>query len=86
MIVELESKPMSAFEGHAKLVQAAKKLMLEWYEVRDIWRDENCSQFEKKYIAPLEAGIRAATMAMERMGATLEKARHDCGSSGEFGV
>lgn len=77
---------MSAFEGHAKLVQAAKKLMLEWYDVREIWRDENCVQFEKKYIAPLEAGIRMATVAMERMGSSLERARHDCGSSGEFGV
>ncbi len=77
---------MSAFEGHAKLVQAAKKLMLEWHDVKEIWRDENCLAFEKKYIAPLEAGIRAATVAMERIGSTLEKARNDCGSSGEFGV
>lgn len=77
---------MSAFEGHAKLVQAAKKLMLEWHEVREIWRDENCLAFEKKYITPLEAGIRAAMVAMERMGSTLEKARHDCGSRGESGV
>ena len=74
---------MSAIESRAKLVQAAKKLRLEWEQVREMWRDENCSQFEKNVIAPLEADIRAAVVAFERVGTMLHNARQDCGASKE---
>jgi len=72
---------MSAIESRAKLVQATKKLMAEWALVRETWRDENCRQFEKKYMAPLEADVRAAVLAIERIGAMLHNAQHDCGDS-----
>jgi len=75
---------MSAIDSRAKLVQAGKKLMLEWCQVKEAWRDENCRQFEKKYILPLDSSIRAAALAMERMGAMLDKAEHDCGRDRGF--
>ncbi|MEN6424694.1 MAG: hypothetical protein ABFE13_04990 [Phycisphaerales bacterium] len=74
---------MSASDSRAKLVQAAKKLLWDWQRVREAWRDENCLQFDKKYIAPLEADIRAAVLAMERMAGMIEKAQHDCADSGD---
>lgn len=72
---------MSAADSRAKLVQASKKLALDWERVREAWRDQNCVQFDKHYVAPLEASIRAAVMAMERMAAMIDKAQHDCGDS-----
>ena len=75
---------MSAIDSRAKLGQAAKKVMLDWYHVKESWRDENCRQFEKNYILPLEASIRSTALAMERMGAMLDKARHDCGRDRGF--
>jgi len=77
---------MSASDSRAKLVQATKKLLWDWQRVRESWRDENCQQFDKKYIVPLEADIRAAVLAMERMSAMIEKARHDCSDSGGHSV
>jgi len=75
---------MSAIDSRAKLVQATKKLMLDWYHVKELWRDENCREFEKRYVEPLEASIRTASLAMERMGAMLDKAEHDCGRDRGF--
>lgn len=74
---------MSTSDSRAKLVQAAKKLLSDWQRVQEAWRDENCLQFDKKYVSPLEANIRAAVVAMERMAAMIEKAEHDCGDSRE---
>jgi len=74
---------MSAIESRAKLVQAAKKLRLEWEQVREMWRDENCRQFEKKYMERLESDIRAAVVAFERIGTMLHNAQQDCGASKE---
>lgn len=72
---------MSATESRAKLVQAAKKLMADWQQVKEAWRDENCRQFDKNYMSPLESSIRAATLAMERMETMIDGAQQDCGDS-----
>ncbi len=69
---------MSTTESRAKLIHAAKKLMADWQQVKEAWRDDNCHQFDKKYITPLESSIRAAALALERMGAMLDGAEHDC--------
>ncbi len=75
---------MSVVEGRAKLIQVGKKLMTDWQQVKEAWRDENCRQFEKKYIAQLETDIRAAAQAMEHIAAMLGSARRDCESSEEL--
>ena len=76
---------MSIIESRAKLVQAGKKLSAEWEQVREAWRDENCRQFEKRYMSPLESDIRAAAMAIERIAAMLSSAQQDCRDSKELG-
>lgn len=77
---------MSTADSRAKLVQASKKLLLDWQRVREAWRDQNCVQFDKNYVQPLEASIRAAVQAMERMAAMIDRAEHDCGDSREHSV
>lgn len=74
---------MSTIESRARLVQAAKKLMADWEQVQEAWRDDNCRQFDKKYMGPLQSSIRAAALAMERMETMLEGAQQDCGNSTE---
>jgi hypothetical protein len=75
---------VSTIESRAKLVQAAKKLMAEWQQVQEAWRDDNCQQFDKKYMAPLESCIRAAALAMERMDTMLYSAQQDCADDTGF--
>ena len=75
---------MSTIESRAKLIQAAKKLMMDWQQAKEAWRDDNCQQFDKTYMAPLESSIRAAALAMERMGAMLDSAQQDCADNTGF--
>lgn len=75
---------MSALESRAKLIQAARHLTTEWQHVQEAWRDDNCRQFDKKYMTPLEASIRAAAQALERMEAMLDSAQKDCADTAGF--
>lgn len=77
---------MSAIQSRAKLIQAAKKLMADWQQVQEAWRDENCRQFDKKYMTPLESSIRAAASAMERMETMIDGVQQDCGDSTGSGL
>jgi hypothetical protein len=77
---------MSTADSRAKLVQATKKLLSDWQRVREAWRDDNCVQFDKKYVAPLEASIRAATVAMERIASLIDRAEYDCGDAKDHGA
>jgi hypothetical protein len=60
------------------LVQAAKKLLADWQRAKEDWHDDNCQRFDQKYMLPLEATIRAAASALERVEAMLESAQQDC--------
>jgi len=72
---------VSTIESRAKLIQVAKKLMADWEQAQEAWQDDNCRQFDKKYMVPLESSIRAAALAMERMETILESAQQDCADS-----
>jgi hypothetical protein len=50
-----------------------------------MWRDEKARQFDQKYMSALEVHIRAAVLAMERMGNALESARNDCKNDTGYG-
>jgi hypothetical protein len=76
---------VSTMESRAKLMEAAKKLMAQWQQAQEAWRDDNCLQFDKKYMAPLEASIRAAALAMERVDTMLDGAQQDCADNTGFG-
>jgi len=75
---------VSTIESRAKLTQAAKNLIAEWQHAQEAWRDDNCQQFEKKYMAPLESSIRAAAQALERIDTMLTSAQQDCADSTGF--
>ena len=70
---------MSINESQAKLSEAAKKLFADWLRTKHSWRDENCLQFEKNYIMPLQAELRTVRLAMDQMDTMLSQIRHDCG-------
>ena len=69
---------MSVSESQAKLKQAAKDLWARWRLVREVWQDENCQKFEKKYLTPLQAELRAAEVAMDHIDTLINRIQRDC--------
>lgn len=69
---------MSLSIGRAKLTGAHKDLMLRWDATRIHWNDVMSQNLEDYLLAPLEPKVRAAVVAMEKMGELLAKAKREC--------
>ncbi len=74
---------MSLRESAAQLTRATEDLMVKWSLTRDAWRDERAVRFEARYLHPLEAEVRRASDAMERMAGHLRTARAQCSPPSE---
>ena len=69
---------MSVNDSHAKLKRAAKDLLICWQRTVATWRDDNRKEMEKKLVTPLQAELRKAELAMERMDAMINQIQHSC--------
>ena len=77
---------MGVVQGHERLVLAAKQLAADWQALKETWRDENCRQFEDRFILPLESEIRSAFLAMDRAQAAIRNCRQECSDKEGFDV
>ncbi len=75
---------MSVIDGRVRLIEAAKRITLDWQRVKDTWRDDNCRHFEESFISLLEKEIRQTAQAMEQMGNSLSRARRECGKREDY--
>jgi len=69
---------MSVNDGHAKLIRASKDFFAHWERIKEDWRDDNCRQFEKKYIDLLQAELMKTRQAMDHIDQILFRLRKDC--------
>ena len=74
---------MSMIDSRARLVQAMKKLKSDWRQTQETWLDDNCLQFEKIVMDPLEGEVNNTLVAMEHMATLLAQAKHECHSREE---
>ena len=74
---------MSMSDSRARLVQAMKKLKTDWGQTQETWLDDNCLQFEKIVMDPLEGEVNNTLVAMEHMATLLAQAKHECHSREE---
>jgi hypothetical protein len=70
---------MSVDAAQAKLNHGLKGLRGQWALVRSLWRDPVAEQFEREFIADLEADLRITLAAMDQLRTALSQARNDCG-------
>ena len=69
---------MSVTVGRGKLKNATIDLMAQWEETKAAWRDVRANEIERKFLNELEPQIRAALAAMDRIGAQITQAKHEC--------
>ncbi len=70
---------MSVDAAHARLKQAAKDLLAQWGEVRQVWRDANSQAFEQEYLMPMLTRLRTVEEGLGHLEMILGRIRHDCG-------
>jgi len=71
---------MSMSDSRARLAQATKKLKSDWRQTQETWLDDNCLQFEKRVMDPLEGEVNSTLVAMEQLATLLAQAQHECHS------
>ncbi len=64
--------------GSARLEHALKAIRMQWELVGDYWNDQNRLEFEKNFMAPLEARASAAIRGMDNIAEVIKKVRQDC--------
>ena len=69
---------MSLNASAVELTNALKTVRLLWEEARAEWDDSVAHDFEARWWAPLDAQVRAAVGAMDRLAPVLGRAREEC--------
>jgi hypothetical protein len=69
---------VSLATSRARLQGAVKELLVQWEAAKAKWDDPMSREIEKRYLLPLEPRVRNTLAAMEKMEATLARARRDC--------
>lgn len=69
---------MGIYEGRGQLAKASKDLMLRWNEARMSWHDARSHEMEEKFFEPLQADLRRAGDAFDRVAAIVSQIRRDC--------
>ena len=69
---------MGVYESRGQLAKSMKDLTDRWSDTKMDWDDVVSENFEKRFLAPLEADLRNATGAMDHMAQLLTQIRRDC--------
>jgi len=77
---------MSVAVAKANLADALKQLRIRMEAVRANWDDTARAQFEKDFIAPLEAKVIAAAKGLDHVAELMAHARRDCGDDSGIDV
>jgi len=60
------------------LAAATKQLSRHWGDARQEWRDVKADEFEKRYLAELQAGVDRAGVVFTQIEKILSQAREEC--------
>jgi hypothetical protein len=70
---------MGVHESRGQLGKAIKDLTRRWAETKSVWDDPVSRRIEEDLLRPLEADLRNAVGAMDRVGVLLATIRRECG-------
>ena len=69
---------MSLRSHQAQLRDVCKGLLLSWENAGTRWRDSQHAMLRDRFLNPLDYSMHHAEASIEKMEATLDKARRDC--------
>ncbi|MBN8246982.1 MAG: hypothetical protein J0L84_06005 [Verrucomicrobia bacterium] len=69
---------MNLTADRMRLVALTRTLRVRWESTKDQWRDDQAHEFERTYLANLEAGVENTVGIIENLDALLTQLRRDC--------
>lgn len=69
---------MSISPNGKALARATKDLLLRWEETKQSWQDAKAGEFERKYLAELQAAVERATPIFDELDKLVNRVRSEC--------
>jgi hypothetical protein len=64
--------------GLGRLAEAFSDLKERWEEVREVWRDEACKQFEEQHLKPIPRHVQQLVTATQQLSQAVDGAVQEC--------
>jgi hypothetical protein len=69
---------MNLSGNKGRLVGLTREISLRWNETKDHWRDARAEEFDRRFMAELNASVGRTVLIIDKLDELLKKVRTDC--------
>lgn len=69
---------MNLSGNKGRMIGLTRDLLLRWGETKNFWRDAKSEEFERRFIAELDASVNRTVLIVDKLDELLKKVRSDC--------
>jgi len=69
---------MNLSGNKSRLVGLTRDIALRWSETKNFWHDAKSEEFERRFMAELDASVNRAVLIVDKLDELLKKVRSDC--------
>jgi hypothetical protein len=69
---------MNVSGNKSRLVGLTRDILLRWNETKNFWRDTKSDEFERRFMAELDAHVNRTVLIVDKLDELLKKVRSDC--------
>jgi hypothetical protein len=69
---------MNLSGNKGRMTGLTRDLLLRWGETKNFWRDAKSEEFERRFIAELDASVSRTALIIDKLDELLKKVRSDC--------
>jgi hypothetical protein len=69
---------MNLSGNKSRLVGLTREISLRWEETKEHWRDARSEEFDRRFMAELDASVNRAVLIVDKLDEVLKKLRSDC--------
>ena len=69
---------MNLSGNKGRMIGLTRDLLLRWGETKNFWRDAKSEEFERRFIAELDASVGRTALIIDKLDELLKKVRSDC--------
>jgi hypothetical protein len=69
---------MNLSGNKSRLVGLTREISLRWAETKNHWRDARSEEFDRRFMAELDASVSRTVLILDKLDELLKKVRSDC--------
>lgn len=69
---------MNLSGNKGRLVGLTREILLRWADTKESWRDARSEEFDRRFMAELDASVNRSVLILDKLDELLRKVRNDC--------